>query len=76
MYVTRSEQNGTDEFYTLHDAHVAADCDPTIWKITKLLYTGEMLVYVRLPSGIWERVDWDELRLEQEASLRKEVIKP
>jgi hypothetical protein len=76
MYITRSEQNGTDEFYTLRDAHVAADCDLTIWKITKLLITGELLVFIRLPSGEWERVHWDADRISEEINLRREVIKP
>lgn len=76
MYITSSERNGTDEFYTLQDAYVAADCDPSIWKITKRLYTGELFILIRLPSGLWERVYWDDQRHADECKIRIEVIKP
>lgn len=76
MYATRSELNGIDEFYTLRDAQVAADCDPTIWKISKLLSNGELFVLIRTPNGDWERVFWDIDVINEEIKIRQKAMKP
>ena len=59
MFQTRSEENGIRRLASMKEAIRQSEVDPTIWKISFTLETGERIRLVKNNYGIWEMQNID-----------------